>query len=120
MHGVARLVGVLLACLFLVAPSADALCRASCTPVATAPSCHDALASPERPHLTAAASCQREVVIAAPTLDGRRGLVAPAAPSVVSIAASLVSHASAGRAAPHALARPAPSPGCPRSLVLRI
>lgn len=120
MHVVARLVGVLLACLFLVAPSVDALCRASCTPVASAPSCHDATATPVGPHLSSAASCQREVVIAAPTLDGRRGLVAPLASPAASTAAHLARHAPHRASSLRPVVPAVSAPGCPRSLVLRI
>lgn len=120
MFGVARLVGVLLACLFLVTPSVDALCRASCTPgVSTTSSCHERVATPERPHLTATASCQREVVIAAPTLEGRRASVAPAPIATLPLLRPLEADTATGVSRPAGL--PAVlSPRCPRCPVLRI
>jgi hypothetical protein len=120
MFGVARLVGMLLACLFLVTPSVDALCRASCTPVAAVPpSCHDRVVTPERPHLTSTASCQREVVIAAPTLDGRRTPVAPA-PTTAADAPLLPREAAVSGPRRPAGVAAVLSPGCPRSPILRI
>jgi hypothetical protein len=118
----ARLTGLLLACLFLVAPSADALCKATCTPVEAArPSCHEIGPSASADgHVGAATTCQREPLLFARPGDLRRDAVSLSTPAV-SAGGSLADDG-AGR---RRLTQTWPVPtrtitASPRSLVLRI
>jgi hypothetical protein len=117
-----RLTGFLLACLFLVAPSADALCKATCTPVEAArPSCHEIGPSASADgHVGAATTCQRDPLLFARPGDLRRDVVSLSAPAV-SAGASLAADGAGRRRLPQTWPVPTRTiTASPRSLVLRI
>ena len=116
-----RLVTVLLACLFAVAPGADALCKAVCTPTAAAvPACHAMTAPSPDGALHSTSTCRRDVDLAVPAGDIRRA--APAPMVALTPAASLVSGATApGRRSVSARPpRGRPTQAFPHCIVLRI
>lgn len=120
-----RLLAVLLACLFSAAPSADLVCRASCTPVETVapsvPSCHDVARDLERDRIVSTVSCQRDVPpLLARAADVRRDIAAPyALTATVPAFPSAAARLSVRR--PHDwFARPRARQAFPPCIVLRV
>ena len=117
----ARLVGLLLACLFSVAPSADALCKAACAPVPHADSaCHES-APAVSPHgqITASSTCSYLPLLVGPPADARRLTLLPA--QVTGAAASSTDDVSgSARASRSWPLRHGAAQTWPRCIVLRI
>jgi hypothetical protein len=119
-----RLLAVLLVCLCLVLPSADLVCRASCTPVETAvvavPSCHDVGRDIEHDRIVSTVSCQREASLAARVADVRRVLAVPHT-MAETVTATAAAAALAAVHRPHDwLVRPRARQAFPPCIVLRV
>lgn len=117
-----RVLAVLLACLFVVGPGADALCKASCLPApAPAPTCHDVMTTPSLDGIVASTStCRRDIVLAVPPGDTRRTSLAPAPAALTAIVSPAIEPAVVGGAATVRVTRARPTQACPRCIVLRI
>ena len=118
-----RLFGLLLALLFAVMPTVDMVCRALCTPGASAeavPACHEVAPATADGMVVPAISCQRDAAAALVPGDASRGLVAPA--PVVTVRASIDRTAAAACTADRSgpPVRPRPTQAFPSSIVLRI
>ena len=116
-----RLLAVLLACLFAVAPSADALCKAACSPApATAPSCHEIVAPSPDGALTPTNSCRRDVDLAVPPTDTRRVVPSPVLVALPATTPPLTTPAQLRTSAFVRPPRGKPAQAFPSSIVLRI
>lgn len=117
-----RILAVLLACLVAVAPGADAVCEAACTPApAAAPSCHEAMTAPSPDGALASTNtCRRDVDLAVPPGDTRRSSPAPTAVVVTGTASPAVELTAVGGSAFGRATRARPAQAFPRCIVLRI
>ncbi|BCS32516.1 hypothetical protein TBR22_A17310 [Luteitalea sp. TBR-22] len=116
-----RLLALVLACLFAVAPAADALCKASCTPGRLAvASCHEMAPTTTGGRLTPEKRCRVDVVLAAPPTDARRDGPAPTLGTTAVLTSPTPVHGSVALNRAPRRVRPKATQAFPRCIVLRI